>query len=168
MQDHRDDVRAAAGRARAENQTDGHTIDDAGHNGVEEVVRVEPAAMVRNLDHRLDHRRVGRGGDGAVVDDGIIAPPALKHKREQENQRRRDNRLDTELGSQYPRADDEQGDVHADGIERDLPRPQRVEHVGQTVGAARGHQIGVDKQHIADGEQQAADGEQDVGKDLLP
>ena len=40
VQNHRDDVRAATGGARAENQTDSNTIDDAGHYCIEEIIGV--------------------------------------------------------------------------------------------------------------------------------
>jgi len=116
VQNHRDDVRAATSRARAENQTDGHTIDDTGNDSIEEVVGMEPAAVVGNLNHRLDHRRVNSCRDTSIMDNGVIAPPTLEHKGEQENQRRRYDGLDAELGTQNPCADDEQGDIHADGV----------------------------------------------------
>ena len=99
VQDHRDDVRAATGRARAENQTDGHAVDDASDDGIQEVIRMEPAAMMGNLDHRFDHRGVNRLHYLAVMDDRIVAPCALEDKGKQEDQRRRNDGLDTELGT---------------------------------------------------------------------
>ena len=117
VQNHRDDVRAAAGSTRAENQTDGHAVDDTGNHRIEEIVGTEPTAVMGNLDHRLDHRGVNGGCDGTIEDDGIIAPPDLEDKGEQEYQRRRDDGLDTELGAKNPGADNQQGDIHADGVE---------------------------------------------------
>ena len=168
VDNHRDDVRASAGSSRAENHADGHTIDNTGHNRVQEIVGVEPASVMWNLDHRLDHRGIDGFYNITVVDDRVVAPSALKHKSEYENQRCRNNRLDAELGSQHPSADDEQGNVHADGVERNLPRPKGIEHVREAVGASRGHQIGVNKHHIANSEQQTADDEQDIGQQFLP
>ena len=102
------------------------------------------------------------------MNHGIVAPLTLEDKGEQENQRRRDDGLDTELRSKNPCADEQQGDIHADGIKRNLPGPQRVEHVGEAVGTARCHQIGVHKHHITDSKQQATDGEQSVCQYFLP
>ena len=55
VQNHRDDIRTATGSARTENEADGHTVDDTGDHGIKEVVGMEPATVMRNLDHRLEH-----------------------------------------------------------------------------------------------------------------
>ena len=55
VNDHRDDIRTATSSSRAENQTDGKTIYDSGNHSIEEIVGMEPTAMMRNLNHRLDH-----------------------------------------------------------------------------------------------------------------
>ena len=124
--------------------------------------------MMGNLDHRLDHRRINTGHDTTIVDDGIITPLALKHKGEQKDQCRGNNGLDTEFGAKNPCADNEQGDIHADGIERNLPWPQGVEHVGKAIGTTRRHQVRVNKHHVANGKQQATNNQQEIGYHLLP
>ena len=119
---------------------------------------------MRNRHHRVS----GSVHNIAVMDDGIVAPNSFQNKREQENQGCRDNRLDTELGTENPSADDEQGHIHADSIERDFPGPQGVKDVTQTIGSTRSHQVGVDEHHIANGKQCATDYEQQVGPNLAP
>ena len=51
VQDHRDDIRTATGSARTEYQANSHTVDNTRNNGIEEIVRTEPTAVMRNLDH---------------------------------------------------------------------------------------------------------------------
>ena len=110
----------------------------------------------------------GVGHNGAVVDDGVIAPyPALDGIGEAEDEEGGDDGFDAELGAENPGADDEQGDVHADGPDGDFATPEGAEDVGQTVSAARGHEVGVDKHHVAYGEEGAAKDKQHVGKDFL-
>ena len=82
VDDHRDDVAAARGGSRLENQADRDTVDDAGHDGVKEVVGHEEQLAVRNL-HHIGH--VG-GFHDAFVDDGVVAPEGFHYPGECENQ----------------------------------------------------------------------------------
>ena len=165
VENHGDDVAAATGGTAAEYHADGHTVDEAGDDGVEEVVGHEPHAVV-GLHHVETFD--GVGDDGAVVDDGVVAPhPAFNGVGEAEDEESGDNGLDTELGTEDPRADNEQGDVHTDGPDGDFATPEGAENVGQAVGATRGHEIGVDKHHIAHGKEGAAKNQEHVGNHFL-
>jgi len=48
-----------------------------------------------------------------------------------------------------------------------MAQMEGAEDVGETVGAAGSHAVGVDKHHVAYGEEGAAKDEQHVGKDFL-
>ena len=122
VDNHRDDVRTATGSTRTENETNGNAIDETGEDGVEEIVGLEPAAIVGNLHHAGAFYLA----DGAVMNHWIISPHALEHKGGSKYQYRGDDGLDTELGSKDPSADNQQRDIHADGIQRNL-------HLGRSL-----------------------------------
>ena len=165
MQDHRDDVRAAARGAATEDHADGHAVDQACHHGVEEVVGHEPHAVVR-----LHHRKAldGCGHYRTVVDHRVVAPqPAFDGEGEAEDEEGGDDGLHAELGPENPCADDQQRHIHADGPYRYLAAPEGAEYVGEAVGAAGGHHVGVDEHHVASCEQCAAHNQQNVGVDFF-
>ena len=161
VQYHADDVAAAAGGAAAEYHADGHSVNKAGDNGVEEVVWHEPAPVVGYLNHgdALD----GSVDNLAVEDNRVVAPQGLKDICGHEDEGCGEDGLETELGTENPGAYDEQGHIHADGVEGYLPWPHGIQYVGDTICAAGSHQVGVDEHHVADSEQNAAANEQQVG-----
>ena len=163
VDDHGDDVAAAGSGSRSENQTDSDTVDEAGHHGVQEVVGHEEEFAVRNLYH------VGHTGGfhDAFVYHGVITPESLYQPGECEYQDGGKHGFETELRTENPGADEQQRDVHADGVVTDFPRPDGVQHVGKTVGAAGCQKVRVDKHHVADGKKEAAGNQQQVCDNLF-
>ena len=101
------------------------------------------------------------------MDDRRITPPRLKDIGKHRDQDDRNDRLDAELGTEYDGTDDKQGDVHADAGQGDLPSPQGVEHVGETIHAARSQVVRVHEHHIADSEKRRAKHQIGIGQNLL-
>ncbi len=152
VDNHRDDIAAAGSGSRSENQTDSDTIDEAGHDGIQEVVGHEKEFAVRNLHH------VGHTGGlhDPFMNHGVIAPESLYQPGECEYQDGGKDGLEAELRTENPGADEQQRDVHTDGVVTDFPGPDGVQHVGKAVRAAGCEEVRVDKHHVADGKKEAA------------
>ena len=91
------------------------------------------------------------------MNHGVIAPESLYQPGECENQDGGEDGLEAELRTENPGADEQQRDVHTDGVVTDFPGPDGVQHVGKAVRAAGCEEVRVDKHHVADGTKEAAD-----------
>ena len=87
----------------------------------------------------------------------IISPESLYQPGKCENQNGGKDGFEAEFRTEHPGANEEQRDVHADGVVADFPRPYGVQHVGKTIGAAGGQQVGIDKHHVTDSKKETAD-----------
>ena len=75
---------------------------------------------------------------------------------EKEDEDSGNHSLGSETRPENPGSNEEQRNIHADGVETDFPRPHGVEDVGETVCAAGGQQIGVYKHYVTYGKKKTA------------